>query len=1110
MTWARLIFRNLWFHCKPYLSLMAGVVISTTVLTGALIVGDSVRFSLQRHTDIRLGKIKYALQANNRFFRQELANELSEKINSPIAPVLQVGGIAINTDQDLRINQAQVLGIDDRFMKLWEQPMDIPGIDEAIISINVAEKLNLKPGDEFLLKIQKQGKAPPDAPFVSEKAPSVSIRVKVKSIAGDEQSGRFSLKNNQTAPFNIFIPLQQMASLLEVGGSANLLLATDSTKPLISASLLDSAMKICLKPADVGLHIGNPVRVNDPDGMISEQITSDRIFFDNSTSKAVMSTIPGCFPILTYLVNSISSGARSTPYSFVTATSESFMKQPLGPGQIILCDWLAKDLGVGAGDSVMLRYFLMGPLRSLREDSARFMVKSVFPINNGLADAGLMPDFPGMSDAGNCRDWETGAPVNLKKIRDKDEQYWKDYRGTPKAFITTGDGQKIWGNRFGNYTAFRFTTRNADITGIEHSLMLKITPAQSGLFFKPVYTQGQLAARNSTDFGELFLSLSFFILLSGLLLTALLFSLMARMRMTETGILSAIGFRKQNILGILSCEALIVSIAGTFAGTLGAVLYNYLLIFGLNTIWQDAVNTSLLVMSVKPATLLTGAVISIFASMLVLLAVLWKNLQKPLSILVKGFDEIRNTVHRKINKIFNSLIAATCVGISMALLLWLMIHGKAMNDPLSLVAGGLILPGGLALFNLLLTRGSLHPRAESPGIIPGLSRLILKNLALNRTRTLSAMALLSLGVFSIILTGANKKTLYGMETTRHSGTGGFLLWTETLLPIRNDLNSTYGAGVFGLKDEEVLKHVRYIQMPRLDGDDASCMNLNQVAQPGLIGVPANLFNSLKVFNFTNLYPTVDPAHPWKALSSGLAPDVIPGFADQTVITWGLRKTIGDTLFYRDESGRILKIKLLGGLDNSIFQGNILVSDSLLRMYYPSTDGSRITLIDGPVIQQDTISKRLETLFRDYGLMAITAPERLSSFNAVENTYLSVFMMLGGLGIIIGTIGLGIVLLRNISQRKQELSLYVALGFRKQFVFKLILAEHTLILAAGLLLGVIAALPVILPLLICPGSSIPWIFISVILLLVVANGFLWIFFSARKILTMDPLSGLRKE
>ena len=73
------------------------------------------------------------------------------------------------------------------------------------------------------------------------------------------------------------------------------------------------------------------------------------------------------------------------------------------------------------------------------------------------------------------------------------------------------------------------------------------------------------------------------------------------------------------------------------------------------------------------------------------------------------------------------------------------------------------------------------------------------------------------------------------------------------------------------------------------------------------------------------------------------------------------------------------------------------------------------LIDGPATKSDTITHRLETLFRDYGMMVTSASARLAAFHAVENTYLSVFMLLGGFGIIIGTFGLGIVIFRNIRQ-----------------------------------------------------------------------------------------------
>jgi ABC-type antimicrobial peptide transport system permease subunit len=1091
-----LILRNLWFHRKPYLTIAAGVVVSTAVITGALITGDSVRFSLQRLTELRLGKIEYALQTNERFFRQELADEMSPQMKTPVVPALQAAGIAINSDLNLRINQVQILGIDGRFSQFCDHPFPEPETDEVVISLNVAEKLKLKQGDDLLLRIRNQGKAPSSAPFVSEKEPSVSIRLKVSFVAGDEQMGRFSLKNNQTAPFNVFLSLKQMSSMLELPGTANLLLTAGNGKSGLTPAMLDSTLWNCWEPADAGLQI-NPIGNHTLDEtIINSQITTDRIFFDDSTSDAVLKVIPGCKAMLTYLVNSIALGDRSTPYSFVTAANETFTGQTIGPREIIISDWLAKDLDAGAGDSVMLRYFLMGPLRSLREDSTLFVVKSIFPMNSGMADPSLMPDFPGMSDAGNCRDWETGAPVNLKKIRDKDELYWKDYRGTPKAFISLTTGQQIWGNRFGNYTSFRFDAMGTDLPEIKKSLMLRSNPANSGLFFRPVLRDGQVAAQNSTDFGELFLSLSFFILASGLLLTALLFSLLARTRAAETGILSAVGFRKSSIMGILASEAFLVSSAGAIVGAGAGILYTWFIVLGLNTIWVDAVNTSLLVMEVKPGTLLTGVAAGVITSMLVLLFILWKNLRNPLSQLVKGVEATRSATHTKTGKTIYAITAISCLGISMAIIISGLIQEKTQIASLKLIAGGFILIGGMALLRLFLMKNT-HSFA-------------LKNLSCRPGRTLTAVALLSLGTFTIFITGANRKSFYGLETSRQSGTGGFLLWATTSLPVMDDLNSAEGAGKYGLTDETLLQNVRYIQLRQLDGDDASCLNLNQVSKPGIVGIPAKEFDRLGAFSFTALVPAVDISHPWTALSKRLAPDVIPGFADQTVITWGLQKSVGDTLLFRDESGKILKIKLMGGLDNSIFQGSLLISDSLLQVFYPSSGGSGIMLIDGPLAQMEPIARKLESLFRDLGMMTTTTSERLASFNAVENTYLSVFMMLGGLGIIIGTIGLGIVLMQNMSQRTQELALYHALGFRNQFVFKLILTEHLLILLSGLMLGLLAALPVILPLLISQVHPVPWLLMSGILVIVLANGFLWIYFPARRIISGNPVSGLREE
>src|SRR5262245_37914864 len=102
-------------------------------------------------------------------------------------------------------------------------------------------------------------------------------------------------------------------------------------------------------------------------------------------------------------------------------------------------------------------------------------------------DRTLMPEFPGIAKAESTHDWDAGFPL-VHKIRDQDDKYWKDYRGTPKAFVTLAAGQKMWGSRFGNATGVRWPIPPAAVPGaFEESVRLKIMetlePEQLGLVF---------------------------------------------------------------------------------------------------------------------------------------------------------------------------------------------------------------------------------------------------------------------------------------------------------------------------------------------------------------------------------------------------------------------------------------------------------------------------------------------------------------------------------------------------------------------------------------------------------------------------------------------------
>ncbi|NQV02893.1 MAG: ABC transporter permease, partial [Bacteroidia bacterium] len=984
----KLIFRNIFFYRWPYLAILAGVMVSTAVLTGALLVGDSVRGSLGKLTELRLGKTHWAMQPGDRYFRSALADDLSRKLYQPVIPLLQLTGLGVNVNTGNRVQNIQVVGVDSRFNNLWTTFPVLPKENEVVISENLASRLALEIGDPLLIRLPKLGNVPQNAPFVADETPAASLRLTVTAIAGEAAMGRFSLKSNQRAPFNAFVSMNQLADRVSLPGSANLLLIPGNENLDLTVDQLDYALKSVWQMADAGIEI---YRL-DEEGLF--HVTTNRIFFDDLTAQAIQTVLPDARPLFTYLANTLSSNGKETPYSFVAAVADGILRVPLSPGEIVVTDWLASDLGIRPGDSLFMTYFIMGPLRRLNERKAAFTVSRIIPLQTIPDGRAMMPDFPGMSNAGNCSDWETGAPVELDRIRVKDEAYWNTFKGTPKAFITLEDGERLWENPFGTVTAFRFKANPASVDSL---IMTEINPAWHRFVFQPVLKQGELAAMNSTDFGGLFVSLSFFLIASALLLTALLFSLHARTRMSEVGVLSGLGFRKSLIMRIFFSEVLLVTIPGVFLGAIAGILYNKLILLGLNTLWQDAVRTSMLRMEVNLSSLAIGAVIGFILVGCVLFLTLRRQLRRSVSGLVKGTQLALPPNLQKRKRIWMGCGIVLIVS-ALALVMVLLVDSAASDAGLFLAAGGLMMGGGIFLINALLIRRSERPAARGTGFWT----IILRLGSMKRGRSMAAISLLALGTFTVIITGANRKTFYGTENDRQSGTGGFLLWSETTMPLLYDLNTVSGKTYFALEDEPLLQDLRFLQLHRLDGNDASCLNLNQVPQPMMLGVPVKEFDSLDAFRFVSLLPEVNPAHPWLTLNKPISPGVIPVFADQSVITWGLQKKIGDTLMYIDEAGRKLHVKLMGGLENSIFQGHILVSDSLLKTLFPSISGTRIVIVEGSFDKRNEITNRLEQLFVDYGLMAVPASERLADFNSVENTYLSVFMLLGALGVLIGT------------------------------------------------------------------------------------------------------------
>ena len=172
MTRARLILSSLRYHARSHVGTLLGAIVASAVLTGSLVVGDSVRKTLQNQAKQRLGHIQAALQQHDRFFRSELAKELELGESTSTAALLRLNaaGYVKNDESETthRANSIQLIGIDDAFWKFallkTEKRPALSG-GKALINPRLAQQLDLKDGDGFHLRIAKPSVLPRDAPL---------------------------------------------------------------------------------------------------------------------------------------------------------------------------------------------------------------------------------------------------------------------------------------------------------------------------------------------------------------------------------------------------------------------------------------------------------------------------------------------------------------------------------------------------------------------------------------------------------------------------------------------------------------------------------------------------------------------------------------------------------------------------------------------------------------------------------------------------------------------------------------------------------------------------------------------------------------------------------
>jgi putative ABC transport system permease protein len=1109
MTTAQLVWRSTTYHWRTNLAVVLGVAAAVSVLSGALLVGDSVRGSLRDLAVGRLGRTEHVISSMG-FFRAALARDIHEAAPTvATAPLIVATGFVTHEASSRRASDVAVYGIDQRFWT-FHGLQDRPGV---LVSPALASELGASPQDTLLLRIQKPSAIPMESLFGRKDEIARTIRLTLNAILPTDQLGEFSLQPRQSETRAVFVPLPSIQRDLAVPDRVNTVLASGADEETVDRAVRRVVTLEDLS-ATVAITAAPAIVVESNAGIVSDSLYTAAL---RAGSSAGLTPVP----VFTYLANTIRKGNRQIPYSLVTATNlEQVGASASGAtgsnhsnDAIVLNDWAAHELQATPGDEIVLEYFLWDAATGLSTRSAVFKLARIVPIEGFAADRRLAPEYPGITAANNLADWDPPFPVDLSRVRPQDEAYWKQYRTTPKAFIDFERGRQLWKTRYGAATSVRFdvppgSDANALGNRLRDAMRPELQPLGSGLRLAPVRRDALAASEGATDFGAYFTYFSFFIVVSALLLTILFFRLGIEQRLRQIGILRASGFTIAQLRILLVAEALVLTAMGSLLGAIDAIAYGRLMIYGLGTWWLGAVGTTRLTFHLSWTSLVIGVFGGIITAV-VCVALSLRSVARlsPRTLLqTQSLDNDRSvsTPSRRL-----TIVKWICASAA-AVMLVAGFTGIGSRAALFFGAAAALLAAAMCQFSLLLrARESLTIAAR--GRWP-LWRLGFRSAAFRPSRSVLSAALIASAAFIIVSVDAFRRG-NTFSTDVHSGTGGFALLGQSEVPILASPNDPAGREALVLNAPD-FSRIRFTRFRLRPGQDASCLNLYRPTAPTIIAPEPGFIESGR-FSFAASMAESDAerADPWLLLRRPPT-DAIPVIADATSLEYVLHASVGDTFSMDIGSDKPIVFRFVGALSDSVLQGELVISEENFTKLFPALQGYRYFLVDDSSVQDHDAAERLAgTLERElapFGFDAISTAERLAAFHRVENTYLSTFQALGGLGLLLGTIGLSAIMFRNVLERRRELALLRAVGYGARQVSTVIVAEAVLLIAAGLLAGVLCAVLAVAPAWFSRGGRGPGIGLLILLVAVAISGMLSSAIAARAALSGRLLDGLSAE
>ena len=440
----------------------------------------------------------------------------------------------------------------------------------------------------------------------------------------------------------------------------------------------------------------------------------------------------------------------------------------------------------------------------------------------------------------------------------------------------------------------------------------------------------------------------------------------------------------------------------------------------------------------------------------------------------------------------------------------------------TLIVGGMIMVMGailLALYNTDVILKILHLFYRGRKRLTVIFKTALSYPGNKRFRTGATVAMFALVLLSVtVIAFLTAEQGAALNSVVQQDSGGYDIVTRTTLPIA-DLASRIGTD--RALSGKVAAVIPFNSTGVTVTDLTSGMPLDpQLAVGGDPKAPSqsNFYtgNTFTMALMANGYKTA--ADVWKSVTANNSSDIVWSFGSVNFNgppTSSRTPDVGDLLqlYYHPNSTTVFsKTVTVAGVLNGFFFNGIVGTSQLLKNAFGIGTGQLGFVKVSSGVDPTSVSNILKKDFAHLGMQTIPIAALVGTFIQIGQSFLGIFEAFLALGLVVGIAGLGIISIRSVVERRKEIGVLRAIGYRKNMILAAFLLENSYVALLGILIGIVLGIDLGYAIATSPGSGlsfvIPWVSLLEIIAFSYGLAVLATLSSSRRAARIPPAEALR--